>query len=145
MVENFKGEHRVHTDMRLRQQGRAHIDSTKKREGRTENIHITYTQRGGQAANTVNNNILHSCCVSASERASWQADKRRRSRGALGVRRGTLAVGVFCGGLSQVSGVSGLRGPSHGHPIHLLPGPGQKAGALGLHRATDRPGNTRRS
>lgn len=45
MVENFKGEHRVHTDMRLRQQGRAHIDCDglrKKTEGRTENIHITY-------------------------------------------------------------------------------------------------------
>lgn len=48
MVENFKGEHRVHTDMRLRQQGRAHIDSTKRREGRTENIHITYTQWGAK-------------------------------------------------------------------------------------------------
>lgn len=31
VVENFKGEHRVHTDMRLRQQGRALIDY-KKRE-----------------------------------------------------------------------------------------------------------------
>lgn len=31
MVENFKGEHRVHTDMRLRQQGRAHIDYKKER------------------------------------------------------------------------------------------------------------------
>lgn len=37
IVENFKGEHRVHTDMRLRQQGDAHIDSSEKREGRTEN------------------------------------------------------------------------------------------------------------
>lgn len=33
IVENFKGEHRVHTDMRLRQQGKAHIDSTKKETG----------------------------------------------------------------------------------------------------------------
>lgn len=31
-VENFKGEHRVHTDMRLRQQGRAHIDIKKETE-----------------------------------------------------------------------------------------------------------------
>lgn len=30
MVDNFKGEHRVHTDMRLRQQARAHIDFTKR-------------------------------------------------------------------------------------------------------------------
>lgn len=97
MVENFKGEHRVHTDMRLRQQGRAHIDSTKKREGRTENIHITYTQWGSEAANTVNNNILHSCCVSVSEEASWQADKRRRSWGALGVQWGLWRVGVVVG------------------------------------------------
>lgn len=49
-AQNFKGAHRVHTDMRLRQEATAHIDSTKKkreREDRTENIHITYTQRGG--------------------------------------------------------------------------------------------------
>lgn len=37
IVENFKGEHRVHTAMRLRQQGDAHIDSSEKRGGRTEN------------------------------------------------------------------------------------------------------------
>lgn len=30
MVDNFKGERRVHTDMRLRQQARAHIDFTKR-------------------------------------------------------------------------------------------------------------------
>ncbi len=128
MVENFKGEHRVHTDMRLRQQGRAHIDSTKKREGRTENIHITYTQWGGEAANTVNNNILHSCCVSVREEASWQADKRRRWLRGFRGPAGTLEGGCFRGGVSQVSGVSGLRGPSHGHPIHLQPGPGQRLG-----------------
>lgn len=47
-AQNFKGAHRVHTDMRLRQEATAHIDATKKeRENRTENIHITYTQRGG--------------------------------------------------------------------------------------------------
>ena len=32
----------------------------------------------------------------------------------------------------QVSGVSGLRGPSHGHPIHLLPRTWTMAGTLGL-------------
>lgn len=46
-AQDFKGAHRVHTDMRLRQGATAHIDSTKKRESRTKNIHITYTQRGG--------------------------------------------------------------------------------------------------
>lgn len=81
IVENFKGEHRVHTDMRLRQEGTAHIDSTRKSEGRTENIPITYTQQGGGRTNTVNNNILHSCCVSVSEEASWQPDSRRRRWG----------------------------------------------------------------
>lgn len=49
MVENFKGEHRVHTDIRLRQQSRAHTDATKGREARTENIHITYRQRRGRS------------------------------------------------------------------------------------------------
>lgn len=33
MVENFKGERAVHTDMRLRQQGRARIDFTKRERG----------------------------------------------------------------------------------------------------------------
>lgn len=41
------------------------------------------------------------------------------------------AGGCCCGGMSQVSGVSGLRGPSHGHPIHLLCGPGQRLGLWG--------------
>lgn len=79
-AQDFKGAHRVHTDMRLRQEGTAHIDSTKKREGRTENIHITFTQRGRGGANAINNNILHSC-ESVTERASWPPDKRRRRWG----------------------------------------------------------------
>lgn len=40
----------------------------------------------------------------------------------------------YCGGLSQVSGVSRLRGPLHGHPIHLLPGSGQRLGLWGSAR-----------
>lgn len=49
--------------MRLRQQGRAHIDSTDKREGRTENIHITYTQWGAKLPilSTITSFILRVC------------------------------------------------------------------------------------
>lgn len=35
---------------------------------------------------------------------------------------------VKVGGMSRVSGVSELRGPSYGHPIHLRPRPGQRLG-----------------
>lgn len=58
IVENFKGVHGVHTDMRLRQQGTAHIDSTKKRKGRTKNTHITTVGRGGQTPSTITSFIL---------------------------------------------------------------------------------------
>lgn len=123
MVENFKGKRAVHTDMRLRQQGRARTDFTKReREGRTENIHITYTQWGGRAANTVNNNILHSCQLAGSQ--------EEEELGGLQGFSGDSG-GCCLGGVSQVSGVFGLRGPSHGHPIHLLPGPGQRLGLWG--------------
>lgn len=49
----------------------------------------------------------------------------RRTRGAGFGGFGDLVVRwrvgeCCCGGMSQVSGVSGLRGPSDGHPIHLL-------------------------
>lgn len=125
-AQNFKGTHRVHTDMRLRQEATAHIDSTKKKkresEDRTENIHITYTQWGG-CTNTNNNNILHSC-ESVTERTSWQPDKRRRRWGLWG-SDGNLG-GCCCGGVSQVSGVSRSGGPLPGHPIHRLPRPGQR-------------------
>lgn len=42
-----------------------------------------------------------------------------------------MVGGCRCGGMGQVSGVSRLRGPSHGHPIQLLPGPGQRLGLWG--------------
>lgn len=98
----------------------------KAREDRTENIHITYTQRGGRA-NAVNNNILHSC-ESVTDRTSWQPDKRRwrrRRRWGLWGSDGNLG-GCCCGGVSQVSGVCRLGGPLHGHPFHRLPRPGQR-------------------
>lgn len=135
-LENFKGELRVHIDMRLRQPGRALTHTIKKDLS-------TYTQHtlgGGAAANTFHNNILHSCCVSVSEEASWQADTRRRSFGALGV----FWVGVVVGadpGIGCIWAERPLALASYSPAARAW----TKAWALGLRWARDRPGNTRGS
>lgn len=85
MVENFKGEHRVHTDMRLRQQGRAHID-IQKRDGAELRTCVRHTEcvcalEGGGVciANTVNNNFFHSCCESV--RTKKKKEKKKQLAG----------------------------------------------------------------
>lgn len=65
MVENFKGEHRVHTDIRLRQHSRAHIDATKEREREDrEHTHSVQTAEGTQLPilSTITSSFMFCVC-----------------------------------------------------------------------------------